>query len=571
MEKILRVNMSRLSISCEAVPESYLSLGGRSLTARILMNEVKPTCDPLGFHNKLVLTPGLLAGTAVSTSSRLSVGAKSPLTGGIKESNAGGNMSAKLARLGYKAVIIEGKAEGGPYLLKLGPGQTDLVRCPDLRGRGNYEAAGMIRQAYGEGAAVMTVGPAGEMRLSAAAIAHIDRDGITSRFNGRGGLGAVMGAKGLKAVVVDDAGADPSLLYDPAAFKEAARRFVKLLLSHPRTSEELPTYGTLININIVNEAGGLPTHNFSRGRFDQAEGVSGERMQRISLQALGRTSHGCQKGCVIRCAHYFPDGGSVISAPEYESACLLGPNCGIPDLAAVARMNRFCNDIGVDTIETGASLGVAMEGGLLAFGDAEGALDLIAQIGRGTVVGRLIGSGAVITGRVIGVSRVPAVKGQSMAGYDPRAFKGTGVTYATSPMGADHTAGNFFRSMIDHQNPEGMADRSRDAQLTVAGFDSTGLCGMVRPALQDDGLLADLINYRYGWTLGRDFLARLGEMTLRLERLFNTSAGMGREHDRLPEFFSEEKIDPHRTVFDVSEQDLDSVHGPLDSGDIREG
>jgi aldehyde:ferredoxin oxidoreductase len=573
MPKIIRVNMSDLSVKYEELPEAYAGLGGRGLTSAVVCDEVNPACNAIGPHNKLVFAPGLLGGTNCANSGRISVGGKSPLTGGIKEANSGGQAGGYLARLDIAAIIVEGIIEDGRlYKLFIGEEKSELSPADDLKGLGNYDTVSALRKEFGDKVGYISIGQAGEWRLAGASVAFTDREIRPSRHAGRGGLGAVMGSKGLKAVIIDPAGGANAPLKDVESFKEASKRFAKALQEHPVSGQGLPTYGTDILINIINEAGGLPTRNFSSGRFEKAENVSGETLNRITAERKGRISVGCMNGCIIRCSGTYNDseGEFVSKWPEYETVWAWGPNCGIDDLDAIARLDYGCDDIGLDTIETGNAVAVAMEGGLKQFGDAAGAEELLGEIGKGSPVGRILGSGAEITGKVFGVRRVPVVKGQAMPAYDPRAVKGVGVTYATSTMGADHTAGyavcqNILNvgGQVDPLAPEGQMETSKALQEVTAAVDSAGLCLFVAFAALDipDAFEAvvDMVNAKYGLSLTGDDIFALGRKILKMEKDFNTGAGFTPVHDRLPEFFKEEELPPHNTVFDIPDQELDRV------------
>jgi aldehyde:ferredoxin oxidoreductase len=395
-----------------------------------------------------------------------------------------------------------------------------------------------------------------------------------ARHAGRGGVGAVMGAKGVKAIVVDDGGASVREPADKTAFKEANQHFVAGLRRHPVTGQGLPAYGTNILQNVLNEAGGLPTHNFKTGRFAGCAKISGETMAATenARGGDGAATHGCHRGCVIRCSgtYYNKDGTYLTKQPEYETVWAHGSNCGIDDLDAIAAMDRMDDDCGLDTIEMGATIAVAMDAGLAQFGDARGAMQLLEEVQKGTALGRMIGSGAQVTGRVLGVERVPVVKGQAMPAYDPRAVQGIGVTYATSPMGADHTAGYAVFSNIlgvggkvDPLCAEGQADLSRGLQIATAALDSTGMCLFVTFATLDqpDTLQAmlDLIGAFTGRPWTTDTLTRLGREILKKELDFNIRAGFSPAQDRLPAFFKKEPLLPHDVTFKVSDADLDSV------------
>ena len=382
----------------------------------------------------------------------------------------------------------------------------------------------------------------------------------------------MMGSKGVKAIVIDDAGTKMRSPKDPDGFKDATRRWVEGLRKHPVTSQGLPAYGTNVLTNVLNEAGAYPTHNFMWGRFVGSSKISGETLAKMETDRGGSATHGCHRGCVIKCSGIFmdKDGHYLTKQPEYETVWAHGGNCGIDDLDSIAMLDRLDDDFGVDTIEMGATIGVAMEAGLAKFGDAEAAIRLVKEVGKGTPLGRILGSGAAVTGKVFGVERVPVVKGQAMPAYDPRAVQGIGVTYATSTMGADHTAGYAVTANIlgvggkvDPLKPEGQVELSRNLQIATAAVDSTGMCLFIAFAVLDQPetfqALIDCINSFYGLKLTGDDVAALGKSVLQKERDFNRAAGFTAEQDRLPEYFKKEPVSPHNVTFQVKDQDLDKV------------
>jgi aldehyde:ferredoxin oxidoreductase len=578
MDKILRINMSGANgpeILTEGIG-GYAGMGGRAMTTSVVANEVPPTCHPLSAENKLVIAPGMLSGSAAAMSGRLSVGCKSPLTGGIKESNAGGQPAQMLARLGYAAIILEGKpADETLYKVVINAQGATIEPDNSLKMLGNYDLVEKMKAAYDGKIHCISIGQAGEMKMSAASIACTDMEQRPTRHCGRGGVGAVMGAKGIKVIVVDDAGTKQRTASDVDKFKAANKAFVAGLKKHPVTGEGLPAYGTNVLTNVLNEAGGYPTHNFSTGQFDGAAKISGETQAELENERGGKGSatHGCHRGCVIRCSGTFYDknGNYLTKQPEYETVWSHGGNCGIDDIDAVAQMDRMDDDFGLDTIEMGATIGVAMEAGIIQFGDAQGAIGLLQQVGQGTPMGRILGNGAAVTGKVFGVERVPVVKGQAMPAYDPRTVQGIGVTYATSTMGADHTAGYAVATNIlgvggnvDPLKPQGQVELSRNLQIATAAIDATGMCLFIAFAILDQPdtfqALLDVLGGFTGQPLTGDDVTNLGKSILQKEREFNAKAGFTKEHDRLPDFFKNEKLPPHNITFGVSDEDLDAVY-----------
>jgi aldehyde:ferredoxin oxidoreductase len=575
MDKILRIDMGAAGgpkTSLEPLGK-YAGLGGRGLTSVFVGDEVEPTCHPLGAGNKLVFAPGLLSATPATTSSRLSVGCKSPLTGGIKESNAGGQAGSAMAKLGYAAVVVEGKPDSTDlWKIVIGKDGVSFQTCNELRMLGNYDTVAKLIDQHGKGCAYLTIGQAGEMKLGAASIACTDRELRPTRHLGRGGVGAVMGAKNVKAIVLQDEGVSFATPKDPDKFKAAAKAFALGLKKHPVSGQALAAFGTNVLTNVLNEAGAYPTRNFKTGQFEGASTLSGETLAKMETERGGEPTHGCQRGCVIQCSGIFhdKDGRYLTKQPEYETVWAHGGHCGISDLDVIAQLDRLDDDFGVDTIEVGVAVGVAMDGGLLPFGDGAGAIRLVEGIGKGTPLGRLIASGAGITGKVLGVERVPVVKNQALPAYDPRGVQGIGVTYATSPMGADHTAGyaiatNILKvgGFIDPLSPDGQVELSRNLQIATAAIDSTGLCLFIAFPILDQPetfqALLDLLNGFYGLKLTGDDVTALGKRVLSAERDFNHRAGFTAMDDRLPEFFQKEPLPPHQVTFKVKNEALDQM------------
>lgn len=569
-DKIFRVNMTDLTTSVETVPAAWAGHGGRGLTSTIVAAEVEPTCHPLGAKNKLVIAPGLLSGTVAANSGRLSIGAKSPLTGTIKEANAGGTAAQLLAKAGCKALIIEGLPKDDKwYSLALTPAGVTIKEETELIGKGNFTVIETLDKRSADKLGVLTIGPAGEMRMASANISIKDPDGGL-RSSGRGGLGAVMGSKKIKFITIDPKDGKVTIA-NPEKFKEANRAFAKALVDHP-VSQALGQYGTNVLVNIINESGGLPTKNFTGGQFSGHESISGETMHDTIKERGGKVKHNCHPGCVIQCSQVYNDaqGKKLTSGFEYESIWAMGADCCVDNLDHIALADKIMDDIGVDTIETSVAMGVAMEAGVLPFGDGLGILRILQDdVAKGTGLGRIIGNGAGSVGRAYGITRVPVVKNQAIPAYDPRAIKGIGITYATSTQGADHTMGYTIATNIlgvggkvDPLTKEGQVELSRNLQIATAAIDSTGMCLFIAFAALDNAeclpALIDLINARYDLSLTGDDVVGLGKYILKTERAFNTAAGFTAIDDRLPEFFSTEPLPPHNLTFGFSGEEIDT-------------
>jgi aldehyde:ferredoxin oxidoreductase len=577
MGKILRVNMTDLTAKYEDPPEKYAMWAGRGFTSAVVFNEVLPTCHPLGPLNKLVIAPGWVSGTAAPTSGRTSFGGKSPLTGTIKEANSGGLSSQKIARLGLKGIIVEGmpKEPGKWWTLKITKDGATLFPADDIAGKGMYEVCKILGEKHGK-VAIIGIGPAGEMKLTNAGICVNDTENTAGRYAGRGGLGAVMGSKGLKAIVVDDTGGPGVPIANKELFDQGRKKMADSSRQHAITKKDgaLNSYGTAVLVNILNEAGGFPTRNFTSGRFEQAAQISGEAINAGVKErgGAGRVGHPCHPGCIIQCSNIWPkpDGSFHVSVQEYESVWALGGDCGIGNLDDTGDLIWLCNDIGLDTIEAGNTIAIAMEGGLLKFGDAAGAKKLLAEVRTGSPLGRIIGNGGVFTARALGVTRVPAVKGQCMPAYEPRAVKGIGIVYATSTMGADHTSGYTIAPEILSVGGKvdplavGKADLARAFLATTAFIDASGYCLFNAFHILDipsgmEGMVESVAGV-LGTNWKVEDIAKVGMEILKMERAFNEAAGFTKADDRLPDFMSYEKLPPHNTVFDVPHEELDKVY-----------
>jgi len=473
------------------------------------------------------------------------------------------------------AIIVEGQSEGDDYyLLKITNDGSELVKANKWTGKGLYKTYEDLYKEYGKGVGICGVGIAAEMKCANTGVCFNDPEGLSSRYAGRGGLGAVMASRGLKFIIADGTGAPGVEINDEEMFKNGYVKLRKALNEHDITKVDgaLASYGTTVLVNIINESAGLPQRNFSSGQDDRSEKVSGEAKSAEIQKRGGVRPHYCSPGCVIRCSEVWtkPDGKDPVGVLEYESVWALGPNCGIYDLDEIGELNRACNDLGLDTIETGTTLAVAMEGGLVEFGDGKGALKLLEEVRKKTPMGRILANGTEFTGKALGVSRVPVVKGQSIPAYDPRAIKGIGVTYATTPMGADHTAGYAITAEclavggdLDRLDTK-KAELSRNLQLATAyAMDTTGYCLFTAFAVLDipEGLegIVESVNGVLGTNLTVDDVFKIGEQIIKTELNFNRAAGFTAIHDRLPEFMMFEKLPPDNEVFNVPDEEIDSV------------
>jgi aldehyde:ferredoxin oxidoreductase len=539
--------MTNLTVKDEPFREEWTLLGGRGLSARILLEEVDPKCDPLGPGNKLILAPGVLSGSVAPTSGRMSVGAKSPLTGGIKEANSGGQAGQKLMRLGYRALVVEGKAKDPAkrYMVVIDKDGARLRECNELKGLRTYAASEKLAEQFAERAAFVLCGPAGELGLSGASVAFTDEGHRhPARHAARGGLGAVMGSKGLKAVVVDDDGTKARLAKDMAGFKEYVARLSKEYKAGPQIFQ----HGTSTTVPLANMLSTFPTRNRREMQFEGADQLDGAKIV-ANFEARGGGMHHCMTGCIVSCSNvvHGPDGKYVTSALEFETLALCGSNCGISDLDAVARMDRLCDELGVDTIETGGAIGLAMDCGALAFGDAEAAIALLDKVDKGDPLAEAIGRGVVAVGKYFKAERVPAIRGQGVPAWEPRTLNATGVTYATSAMGADHTAGLIVMPVTD------LAKASQEAQLINALCDSSGFCQFQQPTIED---MRTLYNQMYGTSISFEEAADLGWQCMQDEWEFNRRAGFGPEDNDLPAWMRTEAIPSNGAVFAVPQEEI---------------
>ena len=563
--KILRVNMNRLECRYENMPEEWKIIGGRGLVAKVMDKEVPPMSDPLGPENKLIIAGGPLAGTLAPQLGRISVGGKSPLTLGIKESNAGGPAAQELDRLGIRAIIIEGiTPKDKLYGLRVAKDGVSFVPMEEYKGIKNYRLNQELRKKYGDKVSIASIGIAGEKKYKSASVSFSDMLGDPSRNAARGGVGAIMGSKGLKAIILDGLGAPSVVIADKEKFRETVKSWIDTL-NQDLTCWLYRQFGTPLAVSTNSYQGTVPWQNYTSGRPVGFRSVSGETIKKINLERGGKM-HGCMPGCVIQCSILFhrADGTQLCSAYEYEAIGLLGTNLGITDPDAIGRLKYLCDDLGIDLIEVGSAMGVAASAGKIKMGDVEGAIELLAEIEKGTEFGKVLGDGVVSTAKALNIKRIPAFKGQAIPAHDGRAAKGIGVTYSTSPMGADHTAGLTYRMALQKS---GQAANSLRFQVAAATCDTFGYCLNAVPGGQASiySFLADLLTARYGMNVTADAVLKIAKETIKDELKFNESAGFNKVWEHYPDFYRTEPLPPTNSVFDVEDEEIESIWGRLDS------
>ncbi len=566
--KLLRVNMESLETSFEDLPEKWKLLGGRRLTAEILNAEVPPKTGPLSPAAKLIIAGGPLAGTLAPGAGRISLGAKSPLTMGIKESNSGGPAAQKMDRLGIRAIVVEGApGEKKLYLLKISKNGVALESADAFKGMKNYELTKAVHQQFQNRPSLLSISIPGERGSKTANVALTDKDGHASRHAARGGLGAVMGAKGLKLIIIDDSGTSPVDIADRDLFKKAIKDWSGLCKTD-QTLGMLSQFGTPGGVIAMGSLGSMPSKNYSNESTEGFEKLGGTSFMEANLERGGKMDI-CMPGCQVGCAvvYHGADKKHLTSGLEFETLALMGMNLGISDPDAVAGFDRTCDDLGIDSIELGAALGVAASAGKIEMGNIEDVQAMIDEVEKGTEFGRILADGVVATCKALGVTRIPAVKGQAMPGHDPRVTHVTGITYCTSPMGADHTAGVSYRKL---GSKNGRAERSLKEQIFSATMDALGYCSL--STLSDRkthmAFLADLINARYNLEISAEDLINTGRDTLRAELKFNAESEFSRIHDPDPEYIRHEPLGPMGNLFDVDPEEIAAIWAQLDTIEV---
>jgi len=548
MRKYLHLNLGERSVRTEEFQGEAIVRAGRHFIAKTLLELGVAHVDPLSPDNPLIFSVGPFAGSNFSNANRLSVGCKSPLTGGIKEANSGGTFAFALGQLEMAGFTLYGACKEWVVIRITKEGSVNYETAEPYLGKGTNEAAALLFEKYGNKVSIALCGPVGEYLGLMAGISITDTDGRPSRLAARGGVGAVMGSKKVKAIVVD-LNKMPAF-HDRKKLMGSIREYGARLAKEPAI-DNYKRLGTAMVADITNRLGGLPVRNFSAGRMVEAsEGpfkLGGDYVRELNMSRGGNPSHACMPGCQIECSNVYvdKDGKEIVSPLEYETLGLMGSNCGLADPDDVARVNAVANDLGVDSIEAGATLAVLMEAGLGKFGDRAFMLQVLDDIRQGNERGRRFAQGAARVGEHYKVARVPVIKKQSLAAYDPRVIEGTGITMMTTAQGADHTAGSLLMLDCKDMSTAEVVAASLDFQVSWAAVDSLGLCIFGRSVTAaSSGLVATALNDAHGTHYDASFIKALGLETLKMEWEFNRAAGFTEKDDELPEFFYTEPIAP---------------------------
>ncbi len=548
MRKYLHINLGDRSVETDELEGEAVIKAGRHFIATTLLDAGAATVDPLAPENPLIFSAGPFAGTNFSNANRLSVGCKSPLTGGIKESNAGGTFAFALGQLEIAGFTLNGACDDWTVIrITRDHGITFEDASPYL-GKGNFEAARMLHQKYGDKVSLCLCGPVGEYRGLVAGIAFSDVENRPVRLSARGGVGAVMGSKKVKAIVCDKA--KMPTFADRRKVMDVVREYGALIAADP-AAQAMGRNGTAQVSDLTNHLGGLPVDNFSSGQqVDTSKGVhkmGGDYIRELNIERGGEPTHACMPGCLVKCSNVYvdEDGEEIVSPLESETLCLLGTNVGIFDPDEMARLNNTVNDLGIDTIEVGATFGVLMEAGEAEFGDVPFMAQALEDIRAGNERGRLLAQGTARVGEHYNVARVPVVKKQAISAYDPRVIEVTGITMTVSAQGADHTTGNLPGYECKGKTTEELAQLSLGVQVASAAADSLGICVFGRTVTNDQhAMIIDALNNAHGTDLAATFIDDLGRETLLLEIEFNEKAGFTEEDDKLPQFFWDEELPP---------------------------
>ena len=548
MRKYLHIDLNDKSVREETRSGDDLAIAGRYFIAKTLVEMKVGDVDPLAAENPLIFSVGPFAGSNWSNANRTSVGCKSPLTGGIKESNAGGSFGLALGHLEIAGFTLNNAADDWTIIVMRQDGSVSFEDASAYMGKDNFECAKMLHEHYGDKVSLAICGPVGEYQGLIAGIAMSDTDQRPTRMAARGGVGAVMGSKKVKAVVAE-LGSMPTFK-DRKKVIKGVREYNKAL-GEDGLITAFKEYGTAMVTDLTNETGGLPVNNFTSGRLvdtnEETLKMGGTYIRELNLSRGGQTAHACMPGCMIECSNVYvgADGEEIASPIEYETLGLMGTNCGIKDPDDLARLNNIANALGVDTIETGAMMGVLLDSGLAEFGDVAFLTSVLNEIGKASEDGKRWAQGTARVGAHYKMARTPVIKKQGISAYDPRVVEVTGISMMLTAQGADHTTGNSPGYECVGKDLKELVDVSMDLQVKCAAEDSLGLCifggGITNAHLQ---LMVDSINGALGTSLEPSYFHQIGCETLKYEDEFNKAAGFTEDDDELPEFFYKEALPP---------------------------
>jgi aldehyde:ferredoxin oxidoreductase len=558
MRKYLHIDLNNKSIETEALEGEALARIGRHYIAKTLLERGIADVDPLSPENPLIFSAGPFAGTNFSNANRISVGCKSPLTGGVKESNAGGNFAFALGQLEIAGLTLNGASDDWVVIRIPKEGDITFEPADDYLGLGLFETADMLYEKYGKKVSLSICSPVGEYGGLISGIAFTDPEGRPVRISARGGVGAVMGSKKVKAIVADQV--KMPTFHDRKNLMGKIRKYTAMLGEDPAV-QNMKERGTAMVADITNLTGGLPVRNFSAGRLVDTEKetfkMGGDFIRERNLERGGETTHACMPGCMIQCSNIYADkdGNEIVSPLEYETIGLMGTNCGLTDPDDLAYLNNTANDLGIDTIEAGALLAVLMDIGQAEYGDTEFMAAALEDIRQGNERGRILAQGTARVGAHYGAKRVPVIKKQAISAYDPRVVEVTCISMMTTAQGADHTTGNLPAYTGVEDSTAELVELSMDTQVNCAAGDSLGLCVFGRSVTNaNHPMIIEALNDALGTDLPDDFLRQLGRETLGLEDQFNEAAGFTEADDELPDFFYDEALPPtgnrarHHTV-----------------------
>lgn len=552
MRKYLHIDLNKGQVREEAFSGEQVAHAGRYFIAKTLLELGAATVDAMSPDNPLIFSAGPFAGSNWSNANRTSVGCKSPLTGGIKEANAGGSFGLAMGQLSIAGFTLYGGCQEWSVMYLKKDGTVEFASAAPYLGRGTFETAAMLHEVYGQKVSVAICGPVGEYGGLLAGISMSDTDKRPARLAARGGVGAVMGVKKLKAIVLD---LDRMPTFHDRKKVLSSIKEYGAKLKADEAINVLKDYGTAMMADYTNHVGGLPVNNFSSGRqVDIANGVlkmGGEFIRAQNLERGGETSHACMPGCLIECSNVYADadGKEIVSPVEYETLGLMGTNCGLTDPDDLARLNWHANDLGIDTIETGAMMGVLLDAGLAPFGDVAFLTRVMAELRAGSADGKLWAQGTAAVGAHYKVARCPVIKKQGISAYDPRVIEVTGISMMVTAQGADHTTGNAPKFECSGKNVDELVDVSMEMQTLCASADSLGLCVFGRSVTNANiEMVVGAINDACGTGFSVDWFREIGRQTLRYEAEFNLAAGFTEADDELPAFFYEEALAPSNKV-----------------------